>query len=87
MDLSDLQTVWNEEAFNMRTELAEVKQVNDKWNVSFNTFMGKPGSERLLGVLTTPAVFADEDAAYAAGRRALDILEKTGMFPNFSEPF
>ena len=74
----------------IRTSIGGVAQHpdNGKWNITFETFMGRPDHfQRPSSILTTPAKFETEAEAYAAANRALDILEQTGMFPNFSEQF
>lgn len=71
----------------IRTEVGVANEVRGKWNVSFNTYIGEPGSQRLSGTITTPAKFDSEDDALDAGSRALTVLEQTGIFPNFSEAF
>ena len=73
----------------MRTEISNVKQSrsNGKWYVEFSTFRGQPGKEYLASQLISGAHFNSEDAAWEAGRRAMDLLEETEMFPNLCEPF
>lgn len=73
----------------MRTQAGEVQQYvpTGKWTVKFETYNGKPGSEYLANSITSGAVFDTEDEAYEGQQRALDVLEKTDMFPNLCEKF
>lgn len=72
----------------MRTQLASVQQAsNQKWSVTFDTFRGDPGSESRMGSIESAAVFDTEDEAYEGGKRALDMLEQTGYYPNMCEKF
>lgn len=72
----------------MRTQISSVQRRGSiNWSVTFETFRGVPGRESLVSRVESASLFKDEDAAYAAGARALDTLEKTGMFPNLCEPF
>ena len=57
------------------------------WSTVFETWRGIPGSEYRVSSITTGALFETEDAAYAAGDRALDMLQNTGKFPNMCEAF
>lgn len=58
-----------------------------KWSVRFETWRGIPGDEYLATSCTTGALFDTEAEAYAAGERALDVLEATDRFPNMCEKF
>jgi len=58
---------------------------NGKWCASFETWRGIPGDEYLVTKVTSGAFFDDEDAAYAATDRALDVLQATDKFPNMCE--
>lgn len=71
----------------LRTEINNAVIENGKWNVSFNTWTGTVGSERLMSITTAPVRCETEAEAYAAGNRALTILEQTGMWPDFTKPF
>ena len=71
----------------MRTELNKVEEsvLTGKFAVSFNNWNGIPGDEYIASTVRTSHVYATEDEAYAAGVRALAILNETGYFPNFSD--
>ena len=73
----------------MRTQLGQATQsnFNGKWSIAFVSYRGNLGQEYVCSETETAFVFATEDEAYAAGQRALDILEATGMFPNMCEAF
>lgn len=73
----------------MRTQLDTVEKstFNGKYSVSFTTFKGTPGDEYVAGECESAPVFDTEDDAFAGGSRALDVLEKTGRFPNMCEKF
>lgn len=73
----------------MRTQVAQVNQStrNGRWSVSFTVYGGLPGQEYISGELESAMVFNTEAEAHAGGQRALDVLEKTGRFPNMCEPF
>jgi len=73
----------------MRMQIAKAEQSkhNQKWSISFDTFLGMSGRECLAGLTTSAALFATEDDAYAAGGRALDVVDQTGIWPNLCEPF
>jgi len=74
----------------LRTCVDGTKEVNGKFGVKFKTF-------RITDLATqeqyvafsceSPALFDSEDEAYRAGGRALDVLERTGKFPNMCDPF
>jgi hypothetical protein len=72
-----------------RTQMGKVEQfgADGKWRVSFDMFKGVAGSETLYSTFRSAAVFDTEDEAYEGGKRALDELESTGMFPNMCEKF
>ena len=55
--------------------------------MQFITLAGHAGNQRVVSRTESAALFDDADAAYAAGIRALDMLEKTGVFPNMCEFF
>lgn len=72
----------------MRTQLGiAAKQANGLWAVYFETFAGPAGQERMISRVNSAALFDTEDEALAAGQRALDYLEQTGLFPNMCERF
>ena len=73
----------------MITSIGSVSQGPNKlWSVSFDTFMGHPGHfDRPSSTVTSAPLFETQDEAYAAGSRALDVLEATEMFPNLTEKF
>ena len=72
----------------MRTQFKTVEQqANGKWAVVFETYAGPAGDEYVAAETTSAAVFDTEDEAYEGERRAMDVLEKTGMFPNMCEKF
>jgi hypothetical protein len=72
----------------MRVQIASVQMKTDyKWSVTIEVIDGTPGREHLLSSVETAALFESEDAAYAAGNRALDTFQTTGMFPNMLEEF
>lgn len=72
----------------MRTQLGNaILQPNGKWCIQLETWKGKPGSEHMSSVVTSTARFPTEDAALAAGNRALDYLERTGYFPDMTKDF
>jgi ABC-type glycerol-3-phosphate transport system substrate-binding protein len=73
----------------MRTEQGIPVQStrNGKWSATFVTYNGNPGHEWIANDCTSAPVFDTEDEAREAASRALDMLEKTGMFPNMCEAF
>jgi hypothetical protein len=73
----------------MRTQIQTVSQFEQsgKWRVSFFTYNGKVGEEYVSAICGSASVFDTEDEAWAGAHRALDILEKTGRFPNMCEVF
>lgn len=67
----------------MRTEQGQpVQHINKKWQASFRTFVGTPGSERVIASALSAPIFDTENHAIEAGGRALDVLEVTGTLPN-----
>jgi len=58
-----------------------------KWSAHFEVWAGVPGDEYMVTSITSAALFDTEDAAYAAGDRALDVLQATDKFPNMCEVF
>lgn len=58
-----------------------------KFCVRLDTWAGATGSEYLSNTVTSVALFDSEDEAIAATDRALDLLEKTGKFPNMTVKF
>ncbi len=73
----------------MRTEIGSVNQskFNNKWSVTLVSYKGVPGQEYVSSEVESAPVFLTEDEAYAGGKRALDMLENTGKFPNMCEVF
>jgi len=73
----------------MRTQFKTVTQnkFNSKWMVSFEHIHGIPGDEYVMMETESAAVFDTEDEAFDAAPRAMNILEKTGRFPNMCEKF
>jgi len=73
----------------MRTEqsLPQQSTHTGKWSAVFITWGGLPGSEFVMNQVTSAAVFATDDEAREGGLRALDVLEKTGVYPNMCEVF
>lgn len=71
----------------MRTEQVAPESRNGKFAAVFNTYRGVPGEEYLVSTCTSAFLFDSEDAAIAAGTRALDVLEATGKYPNMCEEF
>ena len=73
----------------MRTEQGIPVQSprNGKWSATFVTYNGTPGSEYVANECTSAPVFDTEDEAREGASRALDVLEKTGMYPNMCEVF
>lgn len=70
----------------VRTQVGKASQgKNGKWDISFDTFFGCAGAESLASTATCPAIWDTEDEAYDAGKRALEVLEATGMYPNMCE--
>lgn len=70
------------------TCLSSVQQTaSGRWSVSFDTLAGAPGNQHKMSSCESAAVFDNEDAAYAGGTRALDVLLATGEFPNLCELF
>ena len=70
----------------MRTVLGQANQsnLNDKWAITLETY----SRHGYLSSRTVSApVFNTEEDAYEGGERALEILERTGMFPNMCEEF
>ena len=72
-----------------RTFLADVEYstLGGKWSVRFETYLGIPGSENMVRAVTSAPLFNTEDEAYAAGDRALDLLQATDAFPNMCVPW
>ncbi len=70
-----------------RTCLAapEFSKHSGKWSASFEMWAGEPGAEYMAASVTSGALFESEDAAWAAGDRALDLLQATDKFPNMCE--
>ena len=60
-------------------------KVVGKWSTVFETWKGIPGIEAMVHRVTSAALFDTEDAAYAAGDRALDMLQAKDQFPNMCE--
>lgn len=58
-----------------------------KWSAAFQTWAGIPGDEYMVASCTSGALFDNEEAAYAAADRALDVLQATGKYPNMCEMF
>jgi hypothetical protein len=74
----------------MRTQQGrpvDYTNTHGKWAAHFETWVGEPGNEHMISSVISGALFDSEDAAYAAGARALDVLEATGQFPNLCEEF
>jgi hypothetical protein len=60
---------------------------NNEWACTFSTFREFNGKSVLMSTATSAALWGDEEAAKAAGARALEVLKKTGQFPNLCEPW
>lgn len=72
----------------MRTEHTGVElKSNGKYSVKFATWCGRTGAEYIANEVESAAVFATEDDAYAGSKRALDVLEETGRWPNMCAAF
>ena len=73
----------------MRTVLGQANQsnLNDKWTITLETYSVGRGHEYLSSKTVSAPVFNTEEDAYEGGERALEILERTGMFPNMCEEF
>jgi hypothetical protein len=73
----------------MRTVLGTANQskLNGKWAITLETYSVECGHEYLSSRTVSASVFITEEEAYAGGKRALEILETTGMFPNMCETF
>ena len=77
-----------ESQMQMRTQVEGVTlESNGKWSVTFTSYKGVPGDEYVCSEVTSGAVFATEDEAYAGATRALDVLESTGVYPNMCKKF
>jgi hypothetical protein len=63
----------------------ERSKIDGKWSTSFETWRGVPGQEYMVHRATSASLFETEDAAYAAGDRALDLLQQSDRFPNMCE--
>ena len=73
---------------NYRTQVGQVEQGrNGQWRSALETYMGEPGQEFLANTITSAPVWATEDEALDGARRALEVLEATGKFPNMCEPW
>lgn len=72
-----------------RTEITDsLQNSKNKWNMIFTSYKVRAdGDEYKVGVIESAYVFDTEDEAYAGGQRALELLEKTGRFPNMSQKF
>ena len=70
----------------MRTVLGQANQskLNGKWAITLETYSRH---EYLFSRTVSAPVFNTEEDAYEGGERALEILERTGMFPNMCEEF
>ena len=64
-----------------------VSKSAERFYVMFETLRGIPGNEHVVSRTQSDAVFDTEEDAIVAGNRALDCLEKTGLFPNMCEYF
>lgn len=74
----------------MRTALgtANKSKLNDKWSIVIVTYKCNDlGREYVCFEAESAPVFITEDEAYAGGKRALETLETTGMYPNMCEAF
>ena len=72
----------------MRTQVGHATlQLNGLWSVTLETWAGPVGDEYLSSRVTSAGLFETEDSALAAGNRALDHLEQTGLFPDMCRPF
>ena len=73
----------------MRTVMGQANQskLNGKWAITLETYSGECGREYLSSRTVSAPVFNTEEDAYEGGERALEILERTGMFPNMCEEF
>jgi len=58
---------------------------SDRWACVFQVFRSHNGDEYLAGQLETSALWFDAEAALKAGRRAMEVLEQTGKWPNMCE--
>ena len=58
---------------------------NGKWGCTFRMIASHAGVEYTAGELETAALWFDPVAAQVAGRRALEVLETTGKWPNLCE--
>lgn len=74
----------------LRTAVDGLKEVNGKWGVKFKTFritdLGT-GEQHVAFTCESPTLFDTQSEAMDAGDRALDVLERTGKFPNMCAPF
>jgi hypothetical protein len=74
----------------LRTCINGVNKVNGKFGIKFQTFritnLGT-GEQHVAFECESPALFDTEFDAFIAGGRALDVLERTGKFPNMCVPF
>jgi len=58
-----------------------------KWCATFERFRGEPGAEHKVGRVTSAPLFLTEADAMAAADRAMDELQRKGLFPNMCEMF
>lgn len=72
-----------------RTCLGEPVRLYPKglWSIQFQRWRGAPGEEVIVSKITSGALFLTAEDAAAAGDRAMDALQSTGMFPNMCEVF
>jgi hypothetical protein len=74
----------------MRTALGSAIQskYNSKWAITLESYNSdKHGREYVSFRIESAPVFTTEDEAYEGGKRALETLETTGMYPNMCEAF
>jgi len=60
---------------------------NHKWSSCFERWVGEKGAEKKAAKMTSAPLFLSQELAMEAANRAMDVLEKTGMFPNMCEEF
>lgn len=70
----------------IRTQVGiPVQSKNGMWAATFENWVGPVGREYLGSAVESGAVFPSEDEALCGARRALEVLETTGRYPNMCQ--
>ena len=69
-----------------RLTYADMNPHNNKWYVCFDVYRNRK-EHIITSELCSAQVFYSKDEALAGGARAIEILEKTGKWPDMCQPF